>query len=159
MLNRSICHARYFPTVVKTDSASFNELLDFAGSSLQAAYGHLLIQASYSQSDQFSIHRSRQAQRSSPVSSELWYCICLVLGSKPFAALVFRALGLSTTDYGIILRMQLLGYFAISEGKRFSQKTSRASSGRAVVNSITFTTHPPRIAAVRVLNRKPSLKY
>ena len=41
---RSIRYARNFPTVVKTDSASFKEQPDFSGSSLQATYGHLQIQ-------------------------------------------------------------------------------------------------------------------
>ena len=48
----SIHYARKFPTAVKTSLASFNELLDFSGSSLQAAYGYLLVRASHSQSDQ-----------------------------------------------------------------------------------------------------------
>ena len=54
-LNRSI---RYSIFQQWSSSASFNELLDFSGSTLQATYGHLLIQASYSQSDQFSKQRS-----------------------------------------------------------------------------------------------------
>ena len=53
----------------------------------------------------------KQAQRLPAVSSELWYCICLVLGNKAFTVLFFRALGFSTADYGIILRLQLLGFY------------------------------------------------
>ena len=49
-----------FQTAVKTSSASFNELLDVSGSSLQATCGHLLIQASYSQFGQFSTQRSNR---------------------------------------------------------------------------------------------------
>ena len=63
MLNRSIRYASNFPIVPKTDSASFNEQVDFSGSSLQATYGHLLIQASYRQFDQFSKQQSRQTQQ------------------------------------------------------------------------------------------------
>ena len=40
-------------------------------------------------------------------------------GSKAFIVLIFCALGFSTTDYGMILRLQLLGSpFVICEGKR-----------------------------------------
>ena len=118
MLNSSIRCAINFPTVVKTDFASSNELLDFSVSILQTTYGYLLVQASYSQFDQF----FKQWSRLPAVSSELWYCICLVLGRKSFTVLVFRALGFS----GMILRVQLLEFVAISEQKRFSQDASRA---------------------------------
>ena len=138
MPKKSIRYASIFPTVVNTGSASFNELLNFSGNSLQAIYGYLLVQVSYSQFDQFSKQQSRQAHRLSAISSKLWYCICLVLGSKAFTVRIFRALSFSTTDYGMILRIQLLVSFAISEGKRFSQDTPRVSSGRAVVNDITL---------------------
>ena len=40
------------------------------------------------------------------VSNELWHCICLVLGGKAFTVLVFRALGFSATDYGMIQRLR-----------------------------------------------------
>ena len=66
---------------------------------------------------------SRQAQRLLAVSSELWDYICLVLGGIAFTVLIFCVLGFSATDYGMILRLQLLGYFAIFEGKRFLQET------------------------------------
>ena len=72
------------------------------------------------------------------------------------------------------LRLQLLGYFAMFEGKRFSKDTLRAlilteftsdqstvvvkrSSGRKRYHPPKFK-HPPRIAAARVLKRQPSLK-
>ena len=50
----------------------------------------------------------KQAQRLPAVSSEIGYCICLVLGSKAFKVLVFCAIDFSTMDYGMILRLQLL---------------------------------------------------
>ena len=62
----SIRYASKFPTAVKTSSASFNELLDFSGSCLQATYGYLLdnVQASYSQSGElFSKQRSDRLSR------------------------------------------------------------------------------------------------
>ena len=69
---------------------------------------------------------SIKARRLLTVWSKLWGYIRLVLGGKAFTVLFFRALGFSTTDYGMIVCLQLLGYFAISEGKRFSQEASRA---------------------------------
>ena len=42
-----------FSTMVKTGFASSNELLNFSGSSLQATYSPLLVQASYSQINRF----------------------------------------------------------------------------------------------------------
>ena len=47
-LNRTI---RYSIFQQCSNPASFNELLDFSGSSLQATYDHLLIRASYRQFD------------------------------------------------------------------------------------------------------------
>ena len=59
MLDRRVLYASNFPTVIKTGSANFNELLDFSGSSLQIPYDYLhVVQASYSQSDHFYKHRS-----------------------------------------------------------------------------------------------------
>ena len=79
----SIHYARKFPTAVKTSSASFNELLDFSGSSLQATYGHLLIRASYRQFDQFPNRSQEQVEQTST--------------SYPSAVENSR---FSTTDYG-----------------------------------------------------------
>ena len=162
MLNRSIRYAINFLTAVKTSSARFNELLIFSGSSLQATYGHLLVQASYSQTNQYSKQRSGQAQRLPTVSSELRYCICLVQGSKAFTVLVFRALGFSSTDCGMILHLQLLDYFAISEGKRLDTSWALILNTYRVYNQSTVVAkrssshkqyyplqlkHPSRIAA------------
>ena len=122
-----IFYARKFPTVVKTGSVSFNELLKCCMEflffqqwsdrlrKLQQAT-HVLYTFSFSNSSQ------EQASRLLAVSSQLWYCICLVLDNEAFTPLVFRALGFSTTDYGYpCAYLKLLGSLAISEAKRFTR--------------------------------------
>ena len=70
-----------------------------------------------------------QAQRLPAVSSDLWYCKCFGLSNKAFTVPFFRAFkfqckGLRLHPYAYAA----LGYFAISEGKRFSQDTSWAQA-------------------------------
>ena len=94
-----------------------------------------------------------QAQRLPIVSSELWYCICLVLGNKAFTVLVFCALDFNTKDYDYpCAYLQLLGYFAISERKCFTRHFAgiKRSSGRKRYYP-PQSKHPPRVAAARVL--------
>ena len=62
-----------------SSSASFNELLDFSGSSLQATCGNLLIQANYSQLNQLSkqrLNRIRKLQRAPRFSGSSLQATC-----------------------------------------------------------------------------------
>ena len=70
MLGAYIITRSSFQQWSKRGFARFNELLKFSGSSLQATCGYLLVQASYSQSDQFYKQRSdklSRLQRATPV--------------------------------------------------------------------------------------------
>ena len=103
--------------------ASFNEPLDFPESSLQATYGHLLVQASYRQFDRFSKQRFRQAQRFLAISSKHGTvhasCSAAKLLQYCFSCIRFQYNGLQCDA-----ALQVLGSFAISERKRCTRNVA-----------------------------------
>ena len=180
MLSKSIRYASNFPIVVKTGSTSFNELLKcciefiiFQQRSdrlckLQRATQVLyrivfnssqtgfVSSSSVVENFQFSNSSQQQAQRLPAVSSELWYCRCLVLGNKAFTVLVFRALGFSTTDYGYpcAYSCQVIMPFLRENVFNKTRRGHKRSSGRKRYYFQLFK-HPPRVAAARVLRDNP----
>ena len=149
----SIRYARKFPTAVKTSSARFNELLDFSGSSLQATYGHLLIQASYRQFDQF----SNSSQTDLVSFNERLKCY------SQFS-------NFCSTDYSTVelaCAAKLTQYSFWEKESQFSDATSRTnlhslqiivvlkqSSGHKRFYPPRFK-HPPQLATARVFGDNP----